>query len=218
MHQAPTVISATCQEFNGTRYYLCGPYYRRCWRDFSRLLHRDVYQAFHGPIPRGHHVHHKDHDRANNHPENLVLLTAGDHMRRHHEERSPEERKRLAKNILHAQASAAAWHGSAAGVEWHRQNYDRVGHLLHERNMEHRCAQCGAPVWNNRTRTDRYYFCGRNCKSEHRRRSGVDDETRTCQRCGAPFTINRYASKRYCTRSCAAHARQEARRGRSASG
>lgn len=34
-------------------------------------------------IPRGYHVHHKDCDKSNNNPDNLLLISAGDHIRLH---------------------------------------------------------------------------------------------------------------------------------------
>lgn len=46
--------------------------------------HRFVYETFNGPIPKGHHVHHKDHDPSNNDPDNLVLMTAAEHIKHHH--------------------------------------------------------------------------------------------------------------------------------------
>lgn len=47
------------------------------------FLHRDIYVATHGPIPRGWHVHHIDHDSLNNDPNNLTVITAEEHAKHH---------------------------------------------------------------------------------------------------------------------------------------
>lgn len=49
----------------------------------QRLLHRDVWSSVHGDIPEGWHVHHVDHDKSNNEPGNLKVMSAGDHGREH---------------------------------------------------------------------------------------------------------------------------------------
>ncbi|MGH3579505.1 MAG: HNH endonuclease signature motif containing protein, partial [Mycobacterium sp.] len=50
-------------------------------------LHREIWKAAHGPIPKGHEIHHTDHDWNNNEPANLVCLPGEDH-RQHHRETS----------------------------------------------------------------------------------------------------------------------------------
>ncbi len=45
--------------------------------------HRDVWEAAHGPIPRTHHIHHKNKDRSDNRLENLESIEARDHLRMH---------------------------------------------------------------------------------------------------------------------------------------
>lgn len=42
-------------------------------------LHRFVYEQFHGPIPPGFQVHHKDDNKVNNDPENLEAMSASAH-------------------------------------------------------------------------------------------------------------------------------------------
>lgn len=54
----------------------------RCGGKFVRQ-HRAVYEKYYGPIPPGHHVHHKDGRRDNNNPKNLVAVPARDHLSRH---------------------------------------------------------------------------------------------------------------------------------------
>ena len=47
------------------------------------LLHRSVYRAYYGDIPKGCDVHHKDEDKTNWSPDNLEALPRSDHVKRH---------------------------------------------------------------------------------------------------------------------------------------
>lgn len=47
------------------------------------LLHRQIWQDVHGPIPHGFIVHHKDEDKTNNSVDNLELKEKGAHTRHH---------------------------------------------------------------------------------------------------------------------------------------
>lgn len=72
------------KEINGRSYYLMekdGNIYYRTTE--GRMLHRDLYEMFVGPIPAGFDVHHKDGDTTNNHPDNLVAVSKSDHGRIH---------------------------------------------------------------------------------------------------------------------------------------
>jgi HNH endonuclease len=42
-----------------------------------------VWERKHGRLPRGHIVHHKDHDTLNDSPRNLEALTRAEHVREH---------------------------------------------------------------------------------------------------------------------------------------
>jgi hypothetical protein len=81
-----------CVEFNGKRYHKANNGY---WRASTKLpdgrqrktyLHRDVWEFHMGPIARGWHVHHKDHNKDNNELTNLELLDSTEHWRRHFQE------------------------------------------------------------------------------------------------------------------------------------
>lgn len=62
--------------------------------------HRFIYETINGPIPKGYHVHHRDHDPINNDPSNLQLLTAREHALHHNVGRhvSEDTKKRIVDN------------------------------------------------------------------------------------------------------------------------
>lgn len=117
-------------------------YYWHKWPDKRVVsLHRYVWEKHNGPVPAGHHVHHIDHDPANNDISNLELVAAKQHSREH-------LAKRIASGALDAQAALAAareaakvWHGSDAGREWHRQN--ALSYWAKRREQEKRGAEQG---------------------------------------------------------------------------
>ena len=79
--------------------------------------HRVVWIEANGPIPVGHHVHHRNGNITDNRLENLELLSAADHIRHHHigkpystatrKKMSQTRRKRLAVLQLEGCAGAA---------------------------------------------------------------------------------------------------------------
>lgn len=90
-----------------------------------QALHQEIWKANNGggPIPEGWHVHHANHDYSDNRPENLVCLPKGDHHAEHFNDASARGRspKQLA-HLARIRASAAAWHSSPEGREWHVQH------------------------------------------------------------------------------------------------
>lgn len=80
----PAPVKRPWVEFNGERYYRDDDGYYKASRSRGRhLLHRDIWEAEHGPIPDGWHVHHRDHDRGNNDPANLIALSRVQHKAEH---------------------------------------------------------------------------------------------------------------------------------------
>jgi HNH endonuclease len=65
------------------RYFYCREWDKRQKRYVTRALHRDVWQAAHGPIPDGCHIHHADGNWDNNDVANLECITASQHHRLH---------------------------------------------------------------------------------------------------------------------------------------
>lgn len=48
-----------------------------------KYLHVLIYEQSHGPLPKGYQIHHIDHDKLNNSPENLIPVTPLQHRRLH---------------------------------------------------------------------------------------------------------------------------------------
>lgn len=58
-------------------------YKKRKINGVTHSEHRLVWEAAHGPIPPGYHVHHVDHDKFNNDLGNLECVSTKDHGDRH---------------------------------------------------------------------------------------------------------------------------------------
>lgn len=186
-----------------TGYYLNGT--------LNLRAHRYAYEQANGPIPPGFQIHHKDGDKANNHPDNLEALSASDHMRLHGDMRKVDPkwiawaRHNLTEN---ARPKANEWHRSDAGRAFHIQHGRDVAAGMALRSYS--CLQCGTrfekkPFGNPK-------FCSNACKSAFRRASGVDNIIKTCKACGNDFSSGRYGENRTCGRSCANRLRAREKR------
>lgn len=176
----------------------------------GRLLHRAVYEKTHNVIPKGYQVHHVDHDKGNNEPENLVLLTVKEHRQLHAEEMTDDLRERLRENMLSTAIPAAAkWHKSEAGAEWHKNQYKRTKESL-QKMQTFRCKFCGKEY--EAIETGQNAFCSGACKSAMRRKMGLNKEKRICAVCGGEFFTDKYKHALCCSRSCANRLRARSRR------
>uniref|UniRef100_A0AAU8KTB9 HNH nuclease domain-containing protein n=1 Tax=Pseudomonas phage vB_PaeS_FBPa53 TaxID=3231242 RepID=A0AAU8KTB9_9VIRU len=191
----PIIISDTIQEFGGERYYKCGPYFQRD----GKALHAAVWETHEGSVPDGFEVHHKDHDPANNRRANLELLEGSEHARHHAVQRGFGEAGK--QHLEKARELAKEWHRSEEGREWHKDHYRKMSDALHSRE-ERTCEECGTLFLGLVGKPERNRFCSAKCKAKARRRSGVDNELRTCCVCGTGFMINKYWTTMTCSRSC----------------
>ena len=168
----------------------------------GRRLHRVVWEFYNCPIPEGYHVHHIDHDKSNNEISNLCLMTSKEHRKIHGIELTEHEinwrRENIKKNAI---PKAAEWHGSEAGVLWHKEQYEKTKSKLHEISA-FVCEECGASF--EATRNGHNRFCSNKCRSAYRRKTGKDNVIRKCEACGKEFTASKYKKTVSCSPKCAA--------------
>lgn len=158
--------------------------------------HVFVWEWHHGERPKGLHVHHKDHDKSNNKIENLELIGAAEHLQEH---MTPERRELCRKRMPMLQELAKEWHASADGREWHRNHAKKTLPIAWAMRYPIKCAVCGVEHEGKKP-TQR--FCSNNCKSELRRREGLDNVEVECPVCKKSFTKNKYARAKTCGRLC----------------
>lgn len=180
---------------NHRNYFSAAGDYQRKGREPT--LHRAIWRSLHGPIPDGHHIHHRDGNPLNNDPDNLVCVSPRDHVAEHW---TPERAAAQRAQAERVRPLAAAWHRSEEGRAWHVEHGRRVWEQ--RESVRRTCEHCGTE-FDCITRRSSDRFCSNRCKSAWRRAAGVDDEQRTCVGCGQQFTVNRYSKARSCSRKCA---------------
>lgn len=166
-------------------------------------LHREIWKAAHGPIPPGHHIHHKDGNPLNNSLDNLECVPSAEHLQYHGDQPPSKAKIDHLEKVRHL---AAQWHRSEEGRNWHSQHGKEVWQAAAPK--QYTCEQCGRN-FESATLHGKTRFCSNNCKAAWRRASGVDNEIRKCACCGAEFSVNRYFGTQTCSRRCGASLRRQ---------
>src|SRR5690606_30687668 len=78
---------------------------------------------------------------------------------------------------------AGAWHGSKEGIEWHKQHAANIG-FGKRKYGQRKCEVCSNEF---EAGNAGQRFCSNKCKSQFRRKSGVDNIIKPCTVCGSPF-------------------------------
>lgn len=158
--------------------------------------HRIIWIEDVGPIPKGYDVHHKDGNKLNNLLSNLECISKSDHMRLHALEEREKRSKRMSKNSekLHA------WLKTDRGKKFLSDKAKKQFQNRLERSCV--CAECGKSFMSKHTVPTK--FCSNNCMSRDRRKSGKDNEERSCIICSNPFVINKYQLTKTCSKPCRA--------------
>jgi hypothetical protein len=193
---------------NGVSYYRKpSGYYQADFRKYgTRYMHRDIWEHYNGPVPLGHHIHHKNHDRGDNRLENLELVEARHHGHRHLKDQHYRGVRGPMTDAV--RTAAAKWHKSEEGRAWHKEHAKRIweGRPLQTRT----CSWCGKSYQGRGS--VKKGFCGMSCQGMARKASGVDDETRACSICGSHFTTDKYGKRHTCSQPCAVAAMLDKRR------
>lgn len=161
-----------CVEYGGKTWHIApSGYYEATFR-----LHRFVWEKESGPIPDGHHVHHRNGDKTDNRIDNLELLSHGEHSSRHYAEKLLPHRER-------ALASS-------------RAARERLANERAQRIIV--CGQCGGEFTSRAKHPRR--FCSSAC-IDAARAILFQSETRVCEYCGERYEAGRSA-QRYCSKRC----------------
>ena len=160
-------------------------------------LHRVLWETHHGPIPPGHHVHHKDGNPFNNDVSNLECVD----QRRHkaiHAERGDFSRN--AEHLDRVRHLASEWHRSDAGREWHRQHGRELWANREVRTLV--CEVCGESFETRDKRHVRYCSNGCGCKARSRHKEGASFIDQTCLGCGKKFRTSKLRPGKCCSAQC----------------
>ena len=161
------------QEMDGVRYYKKpSGYFKSDHESGGVFMHRAVWERANGPIPDGHHVHHRNHDRSDNRLENLELLSASAHSLHHAQSNEWVGSRGNVEQLRTVGALAKEWHRSDAGRAWHSENAKRAWEKREWFTAE--CQQCGKPF--ETPYPTRAKFCHPNCRAaalRQRRRDGL---------------------------------------------
>lgn len=163
-----------------------------------KRLHVYIWEKHNGAIPDGFEVHHATGDKARNDIEDLQLLTVDEHRRYHAANITEDRRRQMRENMrTKAQPKASEWHKSKQGREWHSKHGKEIWE--NRKPTKYICTNCGMEFDSTRAYADsENRFCQNKCKSAWRRKSGVDNERRSCEICGTGFTANKYSTAKRC--------------------
>jgi len=149
--------------------------------------HQFVYSVFNGLLENGYHIHHKDFDKCNNNPENLIKMSIREHISLH--SKQPERLKKLrinAKKSNHAGGTihlikmnknrAGEAHHTRQKNYWTDEKRKKIGdssiRSFKSSEKEKICAGCGGIFIGNWKRL----YCCNGCKSYYRNKTHYFDE------------------------------------------
>lgn len=149
-----------------------------------RILHRDIYEFYKGPIPDGYVIHHVDGNPLNNSIENLLCVTPSEHSRIHRQFEIHKD----------AVDRARAENGYTK-ENWKERRKKSMATAQARRGI---CKECGKPF----TVTNVHQkFCNPNCRKRSNTRDSIAELT--CEVCGKKFMAPTYDRRKTCSSECA---------------
>lgn len=191
------VIDETHQEFNGVIYKMACDGHFNSGSTYS--LHRNVWQYYHGAIPKGNYlIHHKDWDKSNNSISNLQLLTKTEHGKIHNP-----------LGQMNGMPNEKEFTCDICGKKFIKLDVGQKSHYCSKRCLEKAkqlrltktliCKNCGkeftARKYDNRTK-----FCSHKCAQEFNHAKAV--EIKKCVVCGKEFEAYKYRKQEACSAEC----------------
>lgn len=145
-------------------------------------LHRLIWEAHNGEIPKGYDIHHIDGNKLNNAIENLQCLPHSEHLAMH----------------MKANKKLHEWHKTEAG----RKFLGEKSKKLWESRQVHKlsCIHCKTEF--PAKQADRAKYCSNKCEQAARRERGDDLIERKCLICSKTFLINKYYKTLTCGYEC----------------
>ncbi|MCA1590912.1 MAG: HNH endonuclease, partial [Acidobacteria bacterium] len=117
-------------------------YYKRSGRQAVYALHREVWKYFHGDIPPGFHVHHRDHNPDNNDISNLECVHGAEHISTHTTQPNSWPNSIAGRaNLDKIRHLTKEWHASPEGHKWHVDHGKRCAER--RESVEFKCEHCG---------------------------------------------------------------------------
>lgn len=191
--------------FNGKKYYWDGHYWQSTSIKPKSRLHRDIWVYHNGKIEQGYEVHHKDHNRHNNQIDNLECLTVKEHRAKHRQDSiNRSKSKKHQEHLDKIRPLTKAWHSSPEGKKWHSKHGKEVAANLPLLNKV--CRNCGDSYV---SKSPKSVYCGNNCKSAYRRKSGKDEISSRCEYCNKLYWVNKYKPTKYCSNKCSGKAKNK---------
>lgn len=187
---------------NGVNYRISKKlgYYMGCHKGHVKLLHRVLYEEYHGvKIPDGYHIHHLNGIKTDNRKENLVMMSSHDHGIETYNSMTEEWHNKRMIDFQNGRESAKAWHRSEDGIEWHRKHYDCSLKKSHER-IERICKFCGKKFIGEK----KSMYCSQSCKEKSVYRNDNHKVESVCVVCGKKFTYQKdyKHATQTCSREC----------------
>ena len=182
---------------NSSGYYLSenGEYMQDfVWKSFKHL----------DSIPEGYEVQHKDGDKANNKILNLKLVATQPEVVT---EVSVTKKEVVAEPVLvSVREKVKNWHKSKVGRKWHSEVLTRQHKEgVFKKNLI--CTNCGKEFLGEH-HSGANQFCSNACKSQYRRKNGLDLVEKTCPVCNRTYKTNKFRPAKSCSRSCSGKMRE----------
>jgi len=176
------------------KYYYCS----QSVKFYSRSLHRQIWFDNFGEIPKGYDIHHIDHNHFNNDISNMRLIPRSEHISYHMKLNVLQNPNRFKELAEIGRPLTKEWHGSADGIEWHKQHAKNFnfGSMVYGSGE---CMQCKS-VFEKKTAFAKY--CSNSCKSKYRRVNKLDMQVKCCKFCSKEFTTAKYNGAEYCSKKC----------------